>query len=119
MEDDGPYEPQCKLGISICDVIIPNVHQLDLGLAKTNKKGVFMRNLTENVNHCFLIYKIKQCSYLLYTEQKRSYLPVFEEIQCYLYILKFMESHASLFSRLKEKEKVQMEEDRYETKKTM
>lgn len=34
VEDDGPYEPQCKLGISICDVIIPNVYQLDLGLAK-------------------------------------------------------------------------------------
>lgn len=34
---------------------------------------------------------------------KRSYLPVSEEIQCYLYILKFMESHASFFSRLKEK----------------
>lgn len=32
-----------------------------------------------------------------------SYLPVFKEIQCYLYILKFMESHASFFSRLKEK----------------
>lgn len=39
MEDDGPYEPQCQLGISVCDVIIPNVHQLDLGLAKTNKRG--------------------------------------------------------------------------------
>lgn len=31
VEDDGPYEPQSKLGISICYVIIPNVHQLDLG----------------------------------------------------------------------------------------
>lgn len=34
-----------------------------------------------------------------------SYLPVFKEIQCYLNILKFMESHASFFSRLKEKKK--------------
>lgn len=31
VKNDGPYEPQCKLGVSICDVIIPNVHQLDLG----------------------------------------------------------------------------------------
>lgn len=32
-----------------------------------------------------------------------SYLPVLEEVQCYLYILQFVESHASLFSGLKEK----------------
>lgn len=31
VEDDGPYKPQGKFGISICDIIIPNVHQLDLG----------------------------------------------------------------------------------------
>lgn len=31
VEDDGPYKPQRKLGISVCNVIIPNVHQLDLG----------------------------------------------------------------------------------------
>lgn len=47
VEDDGPYEPQRKLGISVCDVIIPNVHQLDLGLAEINKKAGFMRNLTD------------------------------------------------------------------------
>lgn len=32
VEDDGPYEPQRKLGISVSDVIIPDVHQLDLRL---------------------------------------------------------------------------------------
>lgn len=32
-----------------------------------------------------------------------SYLPVPQEVQCYLYILQFVESHASLFSGLREK----------------
>lgn len=47
VEDDSPYEPQRKLGISVCDVIIPDVHQLDLGLAEINKITGFVRNFTD------------------------------------------------------------------------
>lgn len=30
MKDDGPYEPQGQLGVSICNVVIPDVDQFDL-----------------------------------------------------------------------------------------
>ena len=30
VKNDGPYQPQGQLGVAISDVIIPDVHQLDL-----------------------------------------------------------------------------------------
>lgn len=30
MKDDGPYQAQGQLGVSICYVIIPNVYQFHL-----------------------------------------------------------------------------------------
>lgn len=37
MEDDGPYQPQGELGVSICYVIISDVNQLDLRRQKQAK----------------------------------------------------------------------------------
>ena len=51
MEDDGPYEPQGELGVSICNVIISDVHQLDLGL--DTKKGNIFRDLSINPSTTF------------------------------------------------------------------
>lgn len=59
VEDDGPNEPQRKLGVSICNVIIPNVHQLDLGLEEINKIAEFMRKVTMATAYFLLIYKIR------------------------------------------------------------
>lgn len=47
MQNDGPYESQRKLGISVCDVIIPYVHQLDLELAEINKTTGFKSIFTD------------------------------------------------------------------------
>lgn len=30
MQDDGPDQTQGQFGVSICDVIVPDVHQFDL-----------------------------------------------------------------------------------------
>lgn len=30
VEDDGPYETQCKLRVSVGNIVIPDIHQLDL-----------------------------------------------------------------------------------------
>lgn len=53
VEDDGPYEPQRKLWISICDIIIPNVHQLDLGLAKIKSKIAGFMRKRHTINTAF------------------------------------------------------------------
>lgn len=37
VEDDGPYQPQGELGVSICDVIISDVNQLNLRRQKQAK----------------------------------------------------------------------------------
>lgn len=30
VKDDGPYETQCQLWVSVGNIIIPDIHQLDL-----------------------------------------------------------------------------------------
>lgn len=30
VEDDGPYETQCKLRVSVGNIVISDIHQLDL-----------------------------------------------------------------------------------------
>lgn len=30
VQDDGPDQAQGQLGVAVCDVIVPDVHQLDL-----------------------------------------------------------------------------------------
>lgn len=34
VENDGPYETQRQLWVSVSNIIIPDVHQLDLRFAK-------------------------------------------------------------------------------------
>lgn len=39
VEDDGPYKTQRQLGVSIGDIVIPDIHQLDL--CKEEPYGTF------------------------------------------------------------------------------
>lgn len=55
VEDDGPYEPQSKLGISVCNVIIPNVHQLDLGFSERKKNSRIYEEFYLTINIIILI----------------------------------------------------------------
>ena len=40
MKDDGPYQTQGQLGVSIGDVIVPDVDQLDLWDLKLSNRSI-------------------------------------------------------------------------------
>lgn len=81
MKDDGPYQAQGQLGVSIRDVIIPDVDQFDLKRfeTKTSQKAAQPPD--------------RRCPGV-------TDLSVFEEVQGNLDILQLVEAHSALFSGL-------------------
>ena len=104
VKDDGPDQTQGQLGVPICDVVISNVHQLDLERRirecrmTANPKTEIMQSKMYILNVFICNWKSGRSLWVnpfvyLYIKSRvkevynTSYLSMSQEIQCYLYIL--------------------------------
>lgn len=106
MEDDGPYQPQCQLWVSIGDVIVPDIDQFDLkgGIFVYEQTWVWSKRKKAKCKQTKQGGKANGMKYTFNTMCKLTIrdLSVFEEVQGDLHILQLVEAHPSLLPWLQE-----------------
>lgn len=95
VKDDGPYQPQGQLGVSIRDIVIPDVDQFDLKGARI-LSGQFICTVNSFLN--WSETKNSSLKVSLFSD-----LSVFEKVQGDLYILQLVEAHPAFLPRLQER----------------
>lgn len=106
MEDDGPYQPQGQLWVSIGDVIVPDINQFDLkgGIFVYEQTWVWSKRKKAKCKQTKQGGKANGIKYTFNTMCKMAIrdLSVFEEVQGDLHILQLVEAHPSLLPWLQE-----------------
>ena len=92
VEDDGPDQAKRQLGVPVCNVIVPDVHQLDLRRRRNKTNTQRRQNVLAEDMFCQSLSAC--CCCFCYEAGRISYLAESQEIQRYLYILQFVETHA-------------------------